>query len=152
MSVSRVLPWAGTGLVDSCSWVKEMLDIVGVGARTKFGRYTKGLWGGAGVKVTEGDILLLDSASVDVDGDSRGGVVVSSRGGVAVVRVAATGDDTEEDGESASLSDLDLSLLPNTVELRGGRNLGVEIPSMVTSGGTGNYPQHLLLHCHRGQG
>ena len=43
----------------------------------------------------------------------------------------------EEDGESASLSDLDLSLLPNTVELRGGRNLGVEIPSMVTSGGTG---------------
>ena len=65
---------------DSCSWVKEMLDIVGVGARTKFGRYTKGLWGGAGGKVTEGDILLLDSASVDVDGDSRGGVVVSCRG------------------------------------------------------------------------
>ena len=37
---SRVLPWAGTGLEDSCSWagVKEMSDIVGVGARTKFGR------------------------------------------------------------------------------------------------------------------
>ena len=93
--------------------------------------------------MTEVDILLLDSASVDVDGDSRGGVVVSSWGGVVVgprggvVRVAATGDDTEEDGESASLSDLDLGLLPNTVELRGGRNLGVEIPSMVTSGGTG---------------
>ena len=39
-SVSRVLPWAGTGLEDSFSWagVKEMSDIVGVGARTKFER------------------------------------------------------------------------------------------------------------------
>ena len=113
MSVSRVLPWAGTGLEDSCSWVKEMLDIVGVGARTKFGRYTKGLWGGAGVEVTEGDILLLDSASVDVDGDSRGGVVV---------RVAGEVLDSEEDGESLS-SDLCL-FPPNTVEFMVGRNIG----------------------------
>ena len=90
------------------------------------------------------DILLLDSASVDVDGDSRVGVVVSSWGGVVVgprggvVRVAATGDDTEEDEESASLSDLDLGLFPpNTVELRGGRNRGVDRRSMLTSGGAG---------------
>ena len=139
---------------DSCSWagveVEEMLDIVGVGASTKLGLYTNGLGGGAGVRVTD---ILLDSASVDVDGDwvsvvvssrggavvsSRGEAVVSSRGGVVVVRVAAEGEDTGEDGESASLSDLDLGLFPpNTVELRGGRNRGVDRRSMLTSGGAG---------------
>ena len=123
---------------DSCSWsgVEEMLDMVGVGASTNFllGLYTNGLGVGAGVSVTERDSLLLDSASVDVDGDWA---VVSSRGGV-VVRVAAEGEDTEEDGESASLSDLDLGLFPpNTVELRGGRNRGVDRRSMLTSGGAG---------------
>ena len=117
--------------------VEEMLDMVGVGASTKLGLYTNGLGVGAGVSVTERDSLLLDSASVDVDGDGDW-AVVSSRGGVVVVRVAAEGEDTGEDGESASLSDLDLGLFPpNTVELRGGRNRGVDRRSMLTSGGAG---------------
>ena len=142
---------------DSCSWagveVEEMLDIVGVGASTKLGLYTNGLGGGAGVRVTD---ILLDSASVDVDGDwvsvvvssgggavvssrgeavvsSRGEAVVSSRGGV-VVRVAGEVLDSEEDGESLS-SDLCL-FPPNTVEFMVGRNIG-DGRSMVTSEGAG---------------
>ena len=134
---------------DSCSWagveVEEMLDIVGVGASTKLGLYTNGLGGGAGVRVTD---ILLDSASVDVDGDwvsvvvsSRGGAVVSSRGeavvssrGGVVVRVAGEVLDSEEDGESLS-SDLCL-FPPNTVEFMVGRNIG-DGRSMVTSEGAG---------------
>ena len=134
---------------DSCSWagveVEEMLDIVGVGASTKLGLYTNGLGGGAGVRLTD---ILLDSASVDVDGDwvsvvvsSRGGAVVSSRGeavvssrGGVVVRVAGEVLDSEEDGESLS-SDLCL-FPPNTVEFMVGRNIG-DGRSMVTSEGAG---------------
>ena len=122
-----------------------MLDIVGVGASTKLGLYTNGLGGGAGVRLTD---ILLDSASVDVDGDwvsvvvsSRGGAVVSSRGeavvssrGGVVVRVAGEVLDSEEDGESLS-SDLCL-FPPNTVEFMVGRNIG-DGRSMVTSEGAG---------------